>query len=56
MKENEVTFKFKNKDQANSFISWFNGQGEQDYWDYSEIGNYPFAENFIYNYNEITGE
>ena len=57
-KDNEVTFEFENKTQAEAFLDWFSNQGEQSYWDSCENMDDAarvMASSFIYNYHVITG-
>ena len=56
--DNKVTFRFKNKEQAEAFINWFSNQGEQNYWESCENMDDALrvmASHFIYNYHEIIG-
>jgi hypothetical protein len=32
----KVSFEFETEDQADEFVSWLCGQGEQDYWTWME--------------------
>ncbi len=51
----KVTIEFDNKDAAYHFMSWLDGQGEQDYWTWmkcredEEPGNIT-AESFLWGY------
>jgi len=55
-----VTIEFQTLDQVNAFMSWFDGQGEQDYFTVAEMFDNAdsYVESFEYDFrtNTITGK
>lgn len=44
-----VRLNFPDKETADAFVSYFNGQGEQDYWTYGDAGDHPYCNRITYH-------